>query len=97
VLALLEPESRAPTFQAWLAHDDHPGTKFGHGMGNGYPMDCAPIGKGGSKWGAYAVQTIHAPHNLSDEIVSDMSDCMQLQGLAARFQVRTPRPIPCLQ
>ncbi len=51
MLALLEPESRAPTFQAWLAHDDHPGTKFGHGMGNGYPMDCSPIGKGGSKWG----------------------------------------------
>lgn len=20
-------------------------------MGNGYPMDCSPIGKGGSKWG----------------------------------------------
>jgi hypothetical protein len=51
MLALLEPDSRAPTFQAWLAHDDHPGTKFGHGMGNGYPMDCSPIGKGGSKWG----------------------------------------------
>ena len=51
MLALLEPESRAPTFQAWLAHDDHPGTKFGHGMGNGYPMDCSPIGKGGSQWG----------------------------------------------
>jgi hypothetical protein len=51
MLALLEPASRTPTFQAWLAHDDHPGTKFGHGMGNGYPMDCAPIGKGGSKWG----------------------------------------------
>ena len=52
MLALLEPASRAPTFQAWLAHDDHPGTKFGHGMGNGYPMDCAPIGKGGSKTSA---------------------------------------------
>ena len=51
MLALLEPESRAPTFQAWLAHDDHPGTKFGHGMGNGYPMDCGPPGRAGSKWG----------------------------------------------
>jgi hypothetical protein len=51
MLALLEPASRAPTFQAWLAHDDHPGTKFGHGMGNGYPMDCAPIGRSGTKWG----------------------------------------------
>ena len=38
LLALLEPASRAPTFQAWLAHDDHTGTKFGHGMGNGYPV-----------------------------------------------------------
>ena len=35
--------TQAPTFQAWLAHDDHPGTQFGHGMGNGYAMDC-PLG-----------------------------------------------------
>ena len=44
MLALLEPEGRPPTFQAWLAHDDHPGTKFGHGTGNGYAMDCEPVG-----------------------------------------------------
>jgi hypothetical protein len=44
MLALLEPAGRAPTFQAWLAHDDHDGTAFGHGMGNGYAMDCAPLG-----------------------------------------------------
>ena len=44
MLALLEPEGRAPTFQAWLAHDDHPGTKFGHGKGNGYALDCEPLG-----------------------------------------------------
>ena len=34
MLALLEPSGRAPTFQAWLAHDDHPTTKFGHGKGS---------------------------------------------------------------
>jgi hypothetical protein len=38
LLALLEPAGRAPTLQVWLAHDDHPGTQFGHGMGNGYAM-----------------------------------------------------------
>ena len=46
MLALLEPDSRAPTFQAWFAHDDHPGTKFGHGKGNGYALDCKPLGSG---------------------------------------------------
>lgn len=46
LLALLEPESRPPTYQAWLDHDDHPGTKFGHGKGNGYAMDCKPLGSG---------------------------------------------------
>ena len=46
LLALLEPAGRAPTFKAWFAHDDHPGTKFGHGMGNGYAMDCEPLGSG---------------------------------------------------
>ena len=46
MLALLEPASRQPTFQAWFAHDDHNGTKFGHGMGNGYALDCEPVGSG---------------------------------------------------
>jgi hypothetical protein len=43
MFALLEPAGRAPTFQAWLAHDDHAGTTFGHGLGNGYALDC-PLG-----------------------------------------------------
>lgn len=51
MLALLEPDGRARTFQAWFSHDDHPGTKFGHGKGNGYAMDvsirscasCSPL------------------------------------------------------
>ena len=46
LLSLLEPEGRAPTFEAWLDHDSHPGTAFGHGMGNGYAMDCEPKGSG---------------------------------------------------
>ena len=45
-LALLEPAGRAPTFQAWFRHDDHPNTVFGHGTGNGYAMDYAPPGSG---------------------------------------------------
>lgn len=32
MLALLDPATREPTFQAWFAHDDHNGTKFGHGV-----------------------------------------------------------------
>ena len=47
LLALLEPAGRAPTLQVWLAHDDHPGTNFGHGMGNGYAMDCDPPSSSG--------------------------------------------------
>ena len=47
LLALLEPAGRAPTLQVWLAHDDHPGTQFGHGMGNGYAMDCDPPASSG--------------------------------------------------
>jgi len=46
LLSLLEPDGRAPTFEAWLDHDSHPGTTFGHGMGNGYAMDCEPKGSG---------------------------------------------------
>eukprot|EP00040_Diaphanoeca_grandis_P030960 m.184217 g.184217 ORF g.184217 m.184217 type:complete len:635 (+) comp32181_c5_seq16:689-2593(+) len=46
MLALLEPAGRTPTFQNWFAHDDHKGTQFGHGMGNGYAMDC-PLGSPG--------------------------------------------------
>ena len=47
MLALLEPDGRAPTYQVWLAHDDHAGTQFGHGMGNGYAMDCDPPASSG--------------------------------------------------
>ena len=46
LLSLLEPDGRAPTFEAWLDHDSHPGTTFGHGMGTAllgpdlYHFDC---------------------------------------------------------
>jgi hypothetical protein len=45
LLSLLEPAGRAPTLHAWLAHDAPPAV-FGHGIGNGYAMDCAPPGAG---------------------------------------------------
>ena len=44
LLALLEPAGRQPTMQAWLAHDQH--DVFGHGQGNGYALDCEPVGSG---------------------------------------------------
>eukprot|EP00041_Stephanoeca_diplocostata_P028954 m.840757 g.840757 ORF g.840757 m.840757 type:complete len:369 (-) comp23469_c0_seq64:3930-5036(-) len=46
MLALLEPKGRVPTYQAWLNHDVLQGEPFGHGMGNGYAMDCEPVGSG---------------------------------------------------
>ena len=50
MFALLEPEGRAPTLQAWLNHDVLQNEVFGHGLGNGYAMDCEPLGSGGCTW-----------------------------------------------
>lgn len=44
LLSLLEPAYRAQTLQAWLAHDKEGKDVFGHGLGNGYAMDCEPLG-----------------------------------------------------
>lgn len=44
MLALLEPAGRQATLQAWLAHDQ--ADVFGHGLGNGYALDCEPVGSG---------------------------------------------------
>lgn len=43
MVSLLEPAGRAPTLHAWLAHDAPPAV-YGHGVGNGYSLDCEPIG-----------------------------------------------------
>ena len=43
MVSLLEPAGRPNTLHAWLAHDAPPAV-YGHGIGNGYAMDCEPVG-----------------------------------------------------
>ena len=53
MLAMLEPAGRAPTMQAWLAHDQD--GVFGHGLGNGYAMDCPVPGSESCQFPSAAV------------------------------------------
>ena len=60
LLSLLEPAGRPNTLHAWLAHDAPPAT-FGHGIGNGYAMDCKPVGSTQCTYAASPPAAAHAP------------------------------------
>jgi hypothetical protein len=78
MLALLEPDGRAPTMQAWLAHDEN--GVFGHGLGNGYATDC-PVP--GSESCSFSSTTEDAEDAEDDSITDDADARTEEEAIAA--------------
>eukprot|EP00039_Didymoeca_costata_P004349 m.72778 g.72778 ORF g.72778 m.72778 type:complete len:733 (-) comp12357_c0_seq3:125-2323(-) len=66
MISLLEPEGRAATMNAWWDHDYGLNETIGHGLGNGYAMDCEPIGTGSCNYPANKKEKRKEPKTRRD-------------------------------